>query len=303
MNKLYNRFRGRCLPVLLFLMLMAGVVTAQEAQIQKGVLRIKIKAAHGAKLEQSSNGRVVADAKSTGIKSLNALNASYKATSMKRVFPDAGKFEARHRKHGLHLWYEVQIDSTAPAAKARADYRAIPEIEIAEPVHKKAILDYTRTKDRIFLPPVKTASAASRPGGPMNDPILERQWHYNNHGQTFGKAGTDIDLLKAWSIETGSRDVIVAIVDGGVQSDHPDLKANMWTNDREIPDNGKDDDNNGFVDDIHGFSFVDWRGAIKPHPHGTHVAGTVAAVNNNGIGVSGVAGGSGNGDGVELRRV
>ena len=300
MNKLYNRFLKRCVRILLFIVFSTGAVAAQsQTSVQKGVLRIKFKASYAQKLEQSANGRSAFDARSTGLKQLNAVNASYKATSMKRVFPDAGRYEAKHRKHGLHLWYEVQIDSTAPASNARSAYQDIPEIEIAEPVHKKAILDYDQKKFKVLsATPGGSRTAAAAPL--MNDPLLERQWHYNNHGQTNGKPGTDIDLFKAWSIQTGKKNVIVAVVDGGIQVDHPDLKNNIWTNDKEIAGNGIDDDNNGFIDDVHGFSFVDARGTIKPHPHGTHVAGTVAAENNNGIGVGGVAGGSGSGDGVRL---
>ena len=301
MNRLYNCIQWPGLYILL-IVFAAGAVHAQSATPpQNGILRMKVTPAYATRLEQSTGGRRAVNVLSTGSAKLNAANARYRATSLKRVFPDAGKYEAKHRKHGLHLWYEVEIDSTAPLSQARAAYQDIPEIDIVETVHKKAIIDYDQKKSRVLSPtevgPIKNSVAA--PAG-MNDPLLDRQWHYYNHGQTDGKIGADVDLLKAWSIEAGKKNVIVAIVDGGVEVTHPDLKDNVWTNTGEVPNNGIDDDRNGFVDDIHGYSFVDAQPVIKPHPHGTHVAGTVSAANNNGIGVSGVAGGTGNGDGVRL---
>ncbi|MEH0158418.1 S8 family serine peptidase [Limibacter armeniacum] len=107
--------------------------------------------------------------------------------------------------------------------------------------------------------------------------------------------------FEAWEITAGTPNVIVAVVDGGIDTAHEDLKDNLWVNEAEVNGvEGIDDDGNGFVDDIHGYNFVYDQGGIMPHYHGTHVAGTVGAVNNNGRGVSGVAGGTGNGDGVRL---
>ncbi|MDE5661214.1 MAG: S8 family serine peptidase, partial [Muribaculaceae bacterium] len=137
----------------------------------------------------------------------------------------------------------------------------------------------------------------------FNDPQLPSQWHYRNFGNT-GTAveGADINLFEAWKTETGKSDVLVAIIDGGVDYKHEDLAANMYVNLAEL--NGKpgvDDDGNGYVDDIYGYNFCTNSGEVYPHSHGTHVAGTVAAVNNNGIGVAGVAGGDGTpGSGVRM---
>lgn len=122
--------------------------------------------------------------------------------------------------------------------------------------------------------------------------------------------GADVNVVDAWNLTAGDPSIIVAVVDEGVDYTHPDLKANMWTNPKETKD-GKDSDGNGYVDDIHGYNFnkkqgdVTWNTVSKnttysDSGHGTHVAGTIAAVNNNGTGVCGIAGGTGNNDGVKI---
>ncbi len=126
-----------------------------------------------------------------------------------------------------------------------------------------------------------------------NDPFFSEQWQLENTGQIVGGqagvVGADSNLLKAWDVTTGSIDSIVAVIDTGVDLDHPDLEANIYVNPGEIPGNGIDDDGNGFVDDVNGWDF----GENDNNPddvagHGTAVAGTIAAVGNNGFGVSGV---------------
>ena len=100
---------------------------------------------------------------------------------------------------------------------------------------------------------------------------------------------TKIDAPDAWNISTGSQSVVVAVIDTGVDYTHPDLAANIWTNPGEIAGNGRDDDGNGFVDDVHGYDFAEHDGdPMDDNGHGTHVAGTIAAVGNNGLGVAGV---------------
>src|SRR5690606_10194365 len=108
---------------------------------------------------------------------------------------------------------------------------------------------------------------------------------------------------EAWDIETGKTNVIVSIHDGGIDVAHEDLEQALWINEDEIAGNGIDDDGNGYIDDVNGFNYVSNSGTIVAHGHGTHVSGTVGAVSNNGIGVAGVAGGTGSGDGVRLMSI
>ncbi|MFM1995742.1 MAG: hypothetical protein RLZZ111_129 [Planctomycetota bacterium] len=122
-----------------------------------------------------------------------------------------------------------------------------------------------------------------------NDTSFSQLWGLNNTGQSRGVADADIDAPEAWSVTTGSRSVVVAVIDTGVDYSHPDLAANIWTNSREIAGDGLDNDGNGFVDDVRGWDFAN-RDAdpMDDQGHGTHVAGTIGAVGNNGLGVAGV---------------
>ncbi len=114
-------------------------------------------------------------------------------------------------------------------------------------------------------------------------------WGLHNIGQTGGAPDADIDAPEAWGVSTGSRDVIVATLDTGVDYHHADLTENIWTNPGEIPSNGLDDEGNGFIDDVHGYDFVNNDGdPLDDNGHGTHTAGTLGAIGDNTIGVAGV---------------
>lgn len=232
--------------------------------------------------------------RSFNISTLDKLNIASRTQSVRRVFPDAGKYEKAHRAYGLHLWYEIEFSEAQP--NERIDslcrvYQRDSNVLIAEPVYlREHGLDTPREPER-------SNGLFSFP----NDPQFSEQWHYHNTGQSGGTANADINLLAAWDKQTGNPDVVVAIIDQGVDYNHPDLAQNMWVNTAELEGtSGVDDDGNGFVDDIYGYNFGDNTGAVVGQYHGTHVGGTVAALTNNAVGVSGIAGGSGSGDGVRL---
>jgi subtilisin family serine protease len=122
-----------------------------------------------------------------------------------------------------------------------------------------------------------------------NDPFFENQWALNNTGQYNGTFDADIDATEAWDLETGDPNIVIAILDTGVDYSHPDLKDNIWINNNEIADNGIDDDDNGFIDDIRGWDVhYNDNDPLDDVGHGTECAGIAGAVGNNGIGIAGV---------------
>ena len=164
----------------------------------------------------------------------------------------------------------VFLDADTTVAQAQALYAADPNVEFVEPNY--------------------LLQAQTLP----DDTDFSRQWALYNTGQTVsgyaGTAGADMDAPLAWDISTGSSDVVVAMVDTGCDLNHPDLAANIWSNPGEIAGNGLDDDGNGYIDDIHGWDFVDADNQPQDATgHGSHVAGIIAAVGGNGRGIAGVA--------------
>jgi len=122
-----------------------------------------------------------------------------------------------------------------------------------------------------------------------DDVDFDKQWALENTGQTGGIVDCDIDATDVWDIETGSSDIVIAVIDSGIDYNHPDLKDNIWSNEDEIPDNDIDDDGNGFVDDIIGWDWwYDDNDPLDDMGHGTPCAGIAGAIGNNGIGGAGV---------------
>ena len=197
---------------------------------------------------------------------------------MRRLFPDAGRFEARTRKEGLHRWYEVYYDTSVSITKAAAGWISIPGVEIVEMNPNIHIVGDPVLVEETEHIGMQTAAATKYP---FDDPRLPSQWHYLNKGTVASSAsGCDINVIPVWkNYTTGSPEVIVGVVDGGVDFNHEDLAANMWHNPEKKGDAQ------------YGYNFATDNFKINPENHGTHVAGTIAAVNNNGIGVAGVAGG------------
>lgn len=223
-----------------------------------------------------------------GDRQVDALNDEFQASGMQRVFPFAGKFEEKHKKYGLHLWYDITVQENENIEEVVRQYGELDIVSTAEPIR------------------VYNSGGLSRKTMSTNDPRLTEQWHYENAGQTGGVVGADISLFDAWEVESGDPRVVVSVHDSGIDTNHPDLVNRLWTNDEEIPNDGIDNDNNGFVDDYHGYNFAaavrggDPSSVYDYNGHGTHTSGTIAAENNNGIGVAGVAGGTSLDDGVRI---
>ena len=139
----------------------------------------------------------------------------------------------------------------------------------------------------LFIEPNYTFSVADTF---PNDDRIGNLWGLHNTGQNGGSIDADIDAPEAWDLQTGSKEIVIGVIDSGIDYTHPDLAANIWTNPGEIPGNGIDDDENGYIDDVHGWDFVDDDAdPMDGNGHGTHVAGTIAAAGNNEVGISGVS--------------
>ena len=242
----------------------------------------------------------------SGINEFDAVLQDAGVTSFERLFPINERYEERARECGLHLWYHIKFDSQVKMSEIARAFAKVGEVKVVESVNRIQSLAMPETVSECETSAVEPMAADTK-GAIFNDPDLSKQWHYINDGSksyySGAKAGADVNLDEAWPITAGDSRIIVAIVDDAVKYDHPDLAANMWVNTAEL--NGKagaDDDRNGYVDDVYGYNFCKMSPTLDltGSDHGTHVAGTVAAVNNNRIGGCGVAGGTGKGDGVRL---
>jgi len=194
--------------------------------------------------------------------------------------------------------YRPEVDAAQRTAVRRdADVRReeglpLPRAEVVEPEEgvsvAGAIADLERSDDVLYAEPDAIRQTAAVP----DDRLFDYLWGLDNtgSGRVPGRQDADIDAPEAWDATTGSGDVRVAVIDTGADLGHPDLAANLWTNPAEVPGNGRDDDGNGFVDDMHGADWVGRDGVPDDaNGHGTHVAGTVGAQGNDGAGVAGVA--------------
>lgn len=228
-----------------------------------------------------------------------------------RIFPVDAKNEERTRAAGLHLWYRVKFDENTDLREAANRLGKLGEIsKVQGNGHIQRA--YKKQNYRSYISESalqqKVASRIVMAGNSFSDPGLATQWHYANSGSNLfdyqnelgngSEIGCDVGCMEAWKKCTGDPSIIVAVLDEGVMNTHPDLAGNIWVNEGEELYADTDADGNGYKDDKYGYNFVSNTGIISwteasDTGHGTHVAGTIAAMNGNGIGVCGIAGGDG----------
>lgn len=286
------------------------------ADAEAGELLIKFSPEMSDILDQAQLGKTRAGkATRSGIPSTDEVLDILGSYSFERVFPVDANTEARTREAGLHLWYTVKFNKGTDLKAAAERLKQLGEISKVQ-TNGRIKRAYNTDSKRIYLSDkaLQQKSTRAAANGEPDDPGFASQWHYRNLGEGHynfenlnnnhvgAKAGCDVNALEAWKTCTGDPSIIVAILDEGVMYTHPDLAANMWCNPGESVQGAQTDgDGNGYDGDLHGYNFVTESGDItwtdaNDTGHGTHVAGTIAAVNNNGKGVCGIAGGDGTPD-------
>lgn len=290
------------------------------ADAQPGELIIKFKPELEDILDQTMTraSRSGAAMTRSGIPSTDEVLDILGGYRFERIFPVDSKNEARTRAAGLHLLYLVKFDENVDLHEAARQLSKLGDISHVQCNHriKKA---YNSNEKRVYVSENalnNTPAAFAAMSGTPNDPGFPFQWNYNNTGNyafenqnedypAEATPGCDVDCMNAWQKCTGDPSIIVAVLDEGVMYTHPDLQDNIWVNPNETLGSKMDNDGNGYAGDKYGYNFVTDSGIITWNDvndtgHGTHVAGIIAAVNNNNKGVCGIAGGSGKQDGVKI---
>lgn len=245
-------------------------------------------------------------ARRSGILTVDEILDLVDGYQIERVFPIDVRSEEKVRMEGLHLWYVVRFSDEHSVEKVASDLAELGEVSRVE---------FNRTLKRASTGKAVplTASAmkqmySSARAARFNDPHLGLQWHLVNNGDlapTKFIAGADVNVEQAWDLCTGDPSIIVAVLDEGVDFSHPDLKSSMWVNEGEVWRSTEDNDGNGYAGDVYGYNFAAESGVISTNGrydtgHGTHVAGVIAAANDNGIGISSIAGGTSDAPGVRI---
>ena len=282
--------------------LMTKMVGDVQGEFEQGSLLVKVDEALASDLASGSVVLTLADAQVT----------------FSPALPIRPKNMDVARKYGLDRWFVMSFDEAQPVekmAKAVAQNPSVVSVQynsFLEPVVSDKVVSFDASQM------VRRSTMESHVSPyPFDDEYNGLQWNLINTGNKTVAAnaveGADVGVKDAWRLTGGDPSVVVAVFDCAVNSMHEDLKDALWINQAEVDgEAGKDDDGNGYVDDRYGFNFVNCRIAegkpttgnalnwTKGSGHGTHVAGIIGATNNNGKGVSSIAGGTGNGDGVRL---
>ena len=254
----------------------------------------------------------------SGLPSVDQILDMVDGYQIERVFPVDPRTEEKARHEGLHLWYVVKF-----SVEHSVEYVASQLSQLGEISHIEYNRSLKRTSTQKATPLTAEMLAkitrSSEQNLPFNDPHLGRQWHLVNNGGDFAASelngtypdpgkfipGADVTVLPAWKHTTGNPEIIVAVMDEGVDVFHDDLELSIWVNPSEEYGSDVDADGNGYAGDRHGYNFVQNQSIISTNNdydsgHGTHVAGVIAATNDNGIGIGSIAGGTPNKPGVRI---
>ena len=254
----------------------------------------------------------------TGLSEVDALLEGIECCQVKPVFTMTEKNREKLMARGMHLWYSVKFDAECNIDEVATKLAKIGDVKFVEFKHRIKHIGTPKAAPLKARPTSTTRATAQ--SIPFNDVERMYQWSLCNADDNPAipweddvmfdliapVAEADVNVVPAWKLCKGDPSIVVAVVDEGVMYSHIDLADNMWKNSLELTGNkGVDDDRNGFVDDIYGYNFVYNNGNISwtdkdDTGHGTHVAGIISAVNNNFSGISSIAGGSGNKDGVKI---
>ena len=297
---------------------------SQSSQLQNvkdalpGQLFVKFDASVSKMLEQAgvTKSGIGAPATRSGVLTVDEVLDLVEGYELERVFPVDERTEETARHEGLHLWYIVRFSEEHSVEQVAQKLSVLGEVNRVE--YNRTLKRANNSKPVQIASNVVTRSSASIEG--HNDPLLKYQWHLVNNGinqelpvakpagvQATFLEGADVGMGDVWKNPDmkGHPSIIVAVLDEGVCFSHPDLQASMWINEGEELRARRDADGNGYKDDKYGYNFVQNTGVISTDSaydtgHGTHVAGVIAAQNNNGKGIGSIAGGTPDEEGVKI---
>ena len=280
---------------------------SQNEAYSAGEVLVKFTPDVAAMLEEA--GVVRSTITRSGVNSVDELLDLVGGFEISRVFPRDDRHEERTVRDGLNLWYIVRYSNDYSVEEVSRRFSQLGEVQKVD-VNRTIKRANTRKAQPLSEEAMAKMVGATRTmNKPFDDELYADQWNLKNDGTMFTKdgniksiAGADVNVVEAWNKSTGDKSVVVAVLDEGIYIEHPDLAANIWVNEAEKDGTlDEDKDNNGYKGDKNGYNFVKETGKITwnnyyDSGHGTHVAGTIAAVNNNSIGVASIAGGDGSQD-------